>query len=485
MTSKRPLAFGRAQVCLAVAALLPMSATASTSVPAGPAATELAAVLTSSADAPAERDDSSATATGREAYHATSREATRTAATEPAPKRRAVIRTTASERVAAISANTTYDVPQAALEAYRHAARALAASNPSCSLSWGVVAAIGKVESDHGRFGGAAVLADGLTSPRIVGMALNGHGVAQIGDSDNGRLDGDRVWDRAVGPMQFIPTTWASLARDGDGDGERNPSDFDDAALTTATYLCSGGADFRVLSQARGAVLRYNHSEEYVDLVLTIANAYDSGVVDVVPNDRRPTRQPKARAKQASAKPAQGTPDGTRHHARDRRPTSHPPRPAESQLTTTQPSRSPSPSPTRASSSPAPTPAPKPAPTASPSPTPTPAPSPAPAPKPTLRLAGGSYYLGDARLDLGSGDLAAPYGDYDRDGHAEALRDELSALLGVAVPVTTTAGRVTSINGVAYDPTAPILQPTTTSPTATVTSLATSPSTPIASSPNP
>ncbi len=120
-------------------------------------------------------------------------------------KTHAVIKASQHERIAEISANTSYDVPLAALNAYRNAASTVASRYPSCHLSWGVIAAIGQVESNHGRFGGAAVLSNGKTVPTIVGLQLNGHGVAAIHDTDNGVLDGDKVWDRAVGPMQFIP----------------------------------------------------------------------------------------------------------------------------------------------------------------------------------------------------------------------------------------------------------------------------------------
>ena len=43
--------------------------------------------------------------------------------------------------------------------------------------------------------------------------------------------------------MQFIPSTWAVVGVDADGDGERNPQDIDDAALAAAVYLCSGNED--------------------------------------------------------------------------------------------------------------------------------------------------------------------------------------------------------------------------------------------------
>ncbi len=201
-------------------------------------------------------------------------------------------------------------MPLAALNAYRRAAASVAYSYAGCQLSWGVVAAIGQVESGHGRFGGASVLANGTTQPIILGLQLNGKGpVAAIRDTDNGKLDGDKVWDRAVGPMQFIPSTWAVLGADGDGNGKVNPHDFDDAALATARYLCSGGGNMSILSEARGAVFRYNQSDEYVDLVLTLANAYDSGVVDVVPNDVAPPKSHRPRHHQQP-----------QHRPRDQRP---------------------------------------------------------------------------------------------------------------------------------------------------------------------
>ena len=62
-------------------------------------------------------------------------------------------------------------------------------------------------------------------------------------DTDAGQYDNDTRFDRAVGPMQFIPSTWSVVGVDGDSDGTRNPQDIDDAALATAVYLCSGDDD--------------------------------------------------------------------------------------------------------------------------------------------------------------------------------------------------------------------------------------------------
>ena len=148
--------------------------------------------------------------------------------------------------LAAISAIESYDVPAAAMRAYRNAADEMASTMPGCQLPWTLLAGIGRVESDHGRYGGSVLGEDGLPRPAIRGVALNGVGpVAAIADSDDGEWDGDTVWDRAVGPMQFIPTTWAGAGRDGDGDGEQNPNDIDDAALAAAYYLCHVGQPAR------------------------------------------------------------------------------------------------------------------------------------------------------------------------------------------------------------------------------------------------
>ena len=126
-------------------------------------------------------------------------------------------------------------IPAAALAAYQRAAVVIGAADESCHLAWPLVAAIGKVESDHGRTGASSLGVDGVARPAIVGIRLDGRqGTARISDSDAGRYDGDKAFDRAVGPMQFIPTTWSVVGVDADGDGVRNPQDVDDAALATA-----------------------------------------------------------------------------------------------------------------------------------------------------------------------------------------------------------------------------------------------------------
>ncbi|WP_326948722.1 lytic transglycosylase domain-containing protein [Amycolatopsis sp. NBC_01307] len=170
-------------------------------------------------------------------------------------------------------------IPAVALQAYQRAAALLAGADPGCGLSWTVLAAIGRVETNHGRFGGSALRADGETTVPIRGPQLTGSPFALVRDTDRGALDGDPVYDRAVGPMQFLPGTWRSLKADGNLDGRSDPDNVFDAALAAGLYLCSGPGDLRDDAQLRTAILRYNHSDDYADTVLALAKSYGSGYV--------------------------------------------------------------------------------------------------------------------------------------------------------------------------------------------------------------
>jgi hypothetical protein len=177
-----------------------------------------------------------------------------------------------------ISGLAANGIPTVALNAYRVAAARLANAEPGCGIDWALLAGIGREESDHGQFAGAQLHADGTSTPRIIGIALNGVGTALITDTDHGRLDGDTVYDRAVGPMQFIPSTWALYGTDASGDGIADPFNINDAALTAARYLCSAGGDLRTHVGQVAAVLAYNHSDQYLAQVLALADAYRRGV---------------------------------------------------------------------------------------------------------------------------------------------------------------------------------------------------------------
>ncbi|CAM00175.1 transglycosylase protein with SLT domain [Saccharopolyspora erythraea NRRL 2338] len=167
------------------------------------------------------------------------------------------------------------NIPRAALQAYGYASTAVAQSAPECGLSWTVLAGIGAVESSHGRFGGAKLDRTGRPSIPVVGPPLDGSpGVKRIDDTDRGELDGDQVWDRAVGPLQFIPQTWREWAVDADGDGAADPNDLDDAALAAAEYLCHVAGDMRIPDRFWTALLDYNASREYGQDVLDRADDY-------------------------------------------------------------------------------------------------------------------------------------------------------------------------------------------------------------------
>ncbi|MGW4365892.1 lytic transglycosylase domain-containing protein [Nocardia takedensis] len=165
-----------------------------------------------------------------------------------------------------------------ALEAYGYAAAVLARSRPDCGLAWTTLAGIASVESGHGTHGRARVSEEGVVSPPIIGIPLDGKpGVALIRDTDRGLLDGDTEFDRAVGPFQFIPETWKRWGVDANGDGVVDPQNIDDAALTAARYLCAIGGDLTSEGGWQKALLTYNQSRTYLLTVRDRAAAYSVG----------------------------------------------------------------------------------------------------------------------------------------------------------------------------------------------------------------
>ena len=279
-------------------------------------------------------------------------------------------------------------IPEVALKAYRAAEKRLATESPDCKVSWSVIAAIGRVESNHGRFAGATLLADGRSDPPILGIPLDGTraGTARIADTDGGKYDGDPTYDRAVGPMQFIPSTWALFAVDGDGDGKADPFDVDDVAVAAGRYLCRAGGDLSTETGRQAAVFAYNHSDDYVRLVLSLADAYASGAtVDTIPAPDRdprpiPPQDPDLPPATVGTPPA-GTPSATPKPS----PTKTTPKPTPTKKPTPSPTRTtPSTSPTSSpTGTPTPTCTPAPTPTGTPTGTPTPTPSPSETPSPT------------------------------------------------------------------------------------------------------
>jgi membrane-bound lytic murein transglycosylase B len=172
-------------------------------------------------------------------------------------------------------ASTRTGVAPQAMEAYGYAELVLAQTKPACKLTWTTLAAIGYVESRHGTANGAQLDAKGASTPRIIGDPLDGQGNRmRIMDTDRGVLDGDVTYDRAVGPMQFIPTTWQESGVDADNDGVKNPQDLDDAALAAGNYLCKGTRNLSVIEDWWNAILSYNDVRVYAQDVFNKANEY-------------------------------------------------------------------------------------------------------------------------------------------------------------------------------------------------------------------
>ena len=183
---------------------------------------------------------------------------------------------------AAPLAGATRIDPQA-LRAYGNAAAIARSAWPDCHLAWTTLAGIGYVETRHGSYNGNVFLpshldGNGYAVPPIIGVALDGSpGFAEIPDTDGGQFDGDTDYDRAVGPMQFIPTSWGVYGRDANGDGVADPHQIDDAALAAANLLCTRGGNLSTPEGWSTAVRSYNASQQYLIDVRDAAANYALG----------------------------------------------------------------------------------------------------------------------------------------------------------------------------------------------------------------
>jgi hypothetical protein len=142
------------------------------------------------------------------------------------------------------------DIPAAYLALYQQAGQRY-------GLDWAILAAVGKIETDHGRS-----REPGVTS------GVNSYGCCG-------------------GPMQFWvapphPNTWDQYGVDGNADGRRDPYDPADAIPAAARYLHASGAP----GDYRRALFAYNHATWYVTEVLDQAARYrgtQPGLTDALP----------------------------------------------------------------------------------------------------------------------------------------------------------------------------------------------------------
>jgi hypothetical protein len=426
-----------------------------------------------------------------------------TRTSDPSPTTRAAIvssTTTVAARtavaapdVASLPADATpvSDLPVAALNAYERGAQVIDAVRPGCHLRWGTLAAIGQIESDHGRAGAGGSRIDGTSSYPVRGTVLDGaRGTARVVDTDGGQLDGITAWDRAVGPMQFLPSTWINVRVDGDGDGVRSPDDLDDAALGAAVFLCAWGDDLASQSGALQAIGHFNHTRGYAAAALALARTYDSenylsyAWADVLSSTwsdlstleattpSTPSTLASAEGPGASSatppavsSPTQGaavptsSPATVPSAAADPTPSTDPtqspttppdPAPATSSTPASSPSETPSETPSAAASE---------SPTAAPTSTPTPAPTTDPTTDPTTvsgtLLACGlqEFCVGDQTLDFGALDTPAA-ADFDQDGTTGTKLAELTGLVGTDVTLTLrgagSSAAVVTVNGITW-----------------------------------
>ncbi len=269
-------------------------------------------------------------------------------------------------------------LPASVFAAYRRAEERLAREAPGCRLRWQLLAAIGQVESGQAR--GGRVTPNGTTVAPIVGPRLDGVAFALIRDSDGGAHDGDTAYDRAVGPMQFIPSTWARWGADGNGDGRTDPHNVFDAALAAGRYLCAGGRDLSVPDQLDRAILGYNHSAAYLRTVRAWYAYYLEGH-RVVPDGSAGSS-----AGSASARP-EPSPSAARRKAASPAPSARPSAPPSRGPA---PSASPAPSRTRPAAGPGKPDEPR-----------------LPAPEPDLELPGDDLLPGGTTLTSNSADSMA------------------------------------------------------------------------------
>ncbi|REH40942.1 transglycosylase protein with SLT domain [Kutzneria buriramensis] len=147
-------------------------------------------------------------------------------------------------------------IPSVLLAAYQHAAGRV----PACHLRWQVLAGIGKVESNHAR--GGQVDPRGTVTEPIFGPSLT---------------DGTR----AVGPMQFLPSTWSTWGVDANGDGVADPQNVWDATASAADYLCADRRDLSLNGDLVNAILSYNHDGAYLADVFQWITTYSGGVAAI------------------------------------------------------------------------------------------------------------------------------------------------------------------------------------------------------------
>ena len=151
---------------------------------------------------------------------------------------------------------------------------------PGCAVDPLFLAGFGKIESGHGTANGASIQPDGMVLPKILGPSLDGSGVGGNTTAISNKLPADKrflygvngAYDQAVGPMQFLGSTFGGLQPPPDFDGDPStiptPHSYYDATLGAAILLCNAGNGLQDEASMRTAAFSYNRSSSYVEKVM-------------------------------------------------------------------------------------------------------------------------------------------------------------------------------------------------------------------------
>ena len=159
-------------------------------------------------------------------------------------------------------------IPAPAVRAYGAATLRELAADPGCHLAWTTLAGVGWVESQHGTLGGLRLGADGRPSRQIDGPVLDGSGDVAAVPGDAGS------WQRATGPLQFIPSTGSAGAPT--ATATESPTRRTSTTRRTPPHATSArpGPTSPPAPGWSAAIFSYNHSDAYVRSVYDAAQAY-------------------------------------------------------------------------------------------------------------------------------------------------------------------------------------------------------------------
>ncbi|HVW42798.1 MAG TPA: C40 family peptidase [Amycolatopsis sp.] len=145
------------------------------------------------------------------------------------------------------------DIPERALIGYATGELALRQEQPNCHLSWVTLAGIGKASSDHARFGGDSLNADGTAAKALGAIPLQG-------------AAGEAASEQRSGPMQLTSAEWKR--------GSGTVQDIDDASIAAGRTLCSNGTDLQAGQNWWKAIATYRDSDLFREQVLGNAQLY-------------------------------------------------------------------------------------------------------------------------------------------------------------------------------------------------------------------